>query len=345
MEPIIPAEMLAVEATGFGIDALQIETRPVPVPKAGEILVHLAAATLNYRDLALLTGTYRAGQQFGGTYVPGSDGCGRVVAIGAGVTRFAVGDRAVPTYTQGWIGGLPTPEMRAGQTLGLPLDGVLRSYIAVPAEAAVHPPDHLSDMEAATLPIAALTAWTTLHEGHVQPGSWVLTMGTGGVALFALQFAKLAGARVVAISSSEEKLARARVLGADATINYRDNPDWTPLVRQATGGRGVDIVVETAGELSKSVGAAAFGGFVGVIGFTGGHTGPFDVRAMIGSLPRMQGIATGSRSGFEAMNRAVSQHGLKPVVEHVFPFEQTVDAFALLRSGGHFGKIGIRIPG
>ncbi len=213
------AMMRAVEAEGFGLDKLRLVERPVPRPGPGEILIRVKAATLNDRDLAILKGSYKP--ELKPPFVPGSDACGEVVEAAPGVTRFKVGDRVVPTYTQGWIDGLPTPEQRASRTLGVPLSGVLQDYVAVAAEDAVSAPAHLSDVEAATLPIAALTAWSTLQEGRVKPGNWVLVEGTGGVALFALQFAKLAGARVLALSSSEEKLARARELGAAATINYR----------------------------------------------------------------------------------------------------------------------------
>ncbi|MEJ0068578.1 MAG: NAD(P)-dependent alcohol dehydrogenase [Pseudomonadota bacterium] len=335
--------MRAVEATGFSLDELRVVERPVPQPSRGEILVKVAAATLNYRDLAILKGTYKRDLAFSKPFIPCSDACGQVVAIGPDVTRFAVGDRVVPVYTQGWVGGRPSPEMRANRTLGIPLDGVLREYIAVPAEDAVPAPANLTDVEAASLPIAALTAWTTLREGGLNSSSWVLAMGTGGVALFGLQFAKLAGAQVAVISSSDEKLARARELGADATVNYRREVDWAPRVRQATGGRGIDIVLETAGTLARSLDAAAFGAFVGVIGFTAGHTAEFDLRQILGPMIRIQGIAVGSRSSFEAMNRAIVRHAMRPVIDQVFPLDRVRDAFALMERGGHFGKIGISV--
>jgi len=333
--------MRAVQAEGFGLDALRLVERPAPRPGPGEILVRVRAATLNYRDLAILKGSYKPDLKppFG----PGSDACGEVVEVAPGVTRFKVGDRVVPTYTQGWIDGLPTPEQRASRTLGVPLSGVLQDYVAVPAEDAVPAPAHLTDMEAATLPIAALTAWSTLQEGGIKPGAWVLVEGTGGVALFALQFAKLAGASVLALSSSEEKLARVRELGADATINYREIPEWGAAAKAAMGGRGADIVVETAGTLSQALQAAAFGGFVGVIGFVGGYRAEVDIRQLIGPMVRVQGIAVGSRTRFEAMNRAITTHRLKPVVEQVFPLERAADGFALMERGGHFGKIGVAL--
>jgi NADPH:quinone reductase-like Zn-dependent oxidoreductase len=334
--------MRAVEAGGFGLGALHLVERPVPRPGPGEIVVRVRAATLNYRDLAILKGSYKPDLK--PPFAPGSDASGEVVEVGPGVTRFKVGDRVVPTYTQGWIDGLPTPEQRVGRTLGVPLSGVLQDYIAVPAEDAVTPPAHLTDIEAATLPIAALTAWSTLQEGGVKAGDWVLVEGTGGVALFALQFAKLAGARVLVLSSSEQKLARARDLGADATINYREVPEWGTAGKAAMGGHGADIVVETAGStLAQALSAAAFGGFVGVIGFVGGYQAAIDIRQLIGPMVRIQGIAVGSRTRFEAMNRAIAAHELRPVVDQVFPLERAADAFALMERSGHFGKIAISL--
>ena len=334
--------MRVLEASAFAIDALSVAERPIPVPRRGEILVRIRAASLNYRDLAILTERYLP--QLPLPYVPASDCCGEIAAGGDDVKRFKVGDRVIPIYTQGWHDGLPTLELRTQRTLGAPLAGVLADYIVVPAEDAVAAPAHLSDEEAATLPIAALTAWSTLQEGSVKPGDTVLVQGTGGVALFALQFAKLAGARVIALSSSDEKLARAKALGADAGVNYRTTPDWEKAVRALTGGRGVEIVVETAGAtLDQSLAALAFGGFVGVVGFVAGYKAEIPIRALLGPMLRVQGIAVGSRARFEAMNRAIRLHGLKPVIDRVFPFAESADAFRHMRSGAHFGKVVIRM--
>ena len=331
-------KMRALEATDFSIDALRLGERPVPAPRRGEILVRVRAATLNYRDLVILTGQYLATLPM--PYVPASDACGEVVEIGEDVTRFKVGERVTPVYTQGWHDGMPTPEQRTKRTLGAPLTGVLQEYVVVPAEDAVAVPAELSDAEAATLPIAALTAWSTLAEGNIKSGDVVLVQGTGGVALFALQFAKLAGATVIATSSSDGKLARAKALGADVTINYRSTPDWHVAAREATGGRGVDIIVETAGgTLAKSLGALSFGGFIGVVGFVAGFEATIPVRALIGPMIRVQGIAVGSRARFEAMNRAIAKHKLRPVIDSSFPLEKAAEAFRHLKSGRHFGKI------
>ena len=334
--------MRALEAKDFSINALDLVERPVPKPRRGEILVRIRAASLNYRDLAILAQKYLPNLAL--PYVPASDACGEVVEVGEEVSRFKVGDRVTPIYTQGWHDGLPTLELRTQRTLGAPLAGVLQEYVAVPAEDAVSVPAHLSDGEAATLPIAALTAWSALQEGGIKPGDTVLVQGTGGVALFALQFARLAGARVIALSSSDEKLARARQLGADIGINYRTTSDWNVAVRDATQGKGVQIIVETAGAtLDKSLASLAFGGFVGIVGFVAGYKAEIPLRAMIGPMIRMQGIAVGSRARFEAMNRAITQHKLKPVVDSTFPLDRAADAFRRMEQGRHFGKIVVNL--
>ena len=334
--------MRAMEARDFSIDALKLGERPVPKARRGEILVRIKAASLNYRDLAILTQKYMATLPL--PYVPASDCGAEVVEVGEEVTRFKVGDRVTPLYTQGWHDGYPTPEQRTKRTLGAPLSGVLQDYVVVPAEDAVSIPSNLSDAEAATLPIAALTAWSTLQEGGIKTGDTVLVQGTGGVALFALQFAKIMGARVVALSSSDEKLGRAKQLGADVGINYRVTPGWGLAVKEATGGRGVDIIVETAGAtMEQSLAAVAFGGFIGIVGFVAGMKAEIPLRSIIGPMIRIQGIAVGSRARFEAMNRAIALHKLKPVVDSTFPLEKAADAFRHMEQGKHFGKVVISI--
>jgi len=334
--------MRAMEARDFSIDALKLGERPVPKARRGEILVRIKAASLNYRDLAILTQKYMATLPL--PYVPASDCGAEVVEVGEEVTRFKVGDRVTPLYTQGWHDGYPTPEQRTKRTLGAPLSGVLQDYVVVPAEDAVSIPSNLSDAEAATLPIAALTAWSTLQEGGIKTGDTVLVQGTGGVALFALQFAKIMGARVVALSSSDEKLGRAKQLGADVGINYRVTPGWGLAVKEATGGRGVDIIVETAGAtMEQSLAAVAFGGFIGIVGFVAGMKAEIPLRSIIGPMIRIQGIAVGSRARFEAMNRAIALHKLKPVVDSTFPLEKAAEAFRHMEQGKHFGKVVISI--
>ncbi len=334
----LPATMKGMAAHAFSLDAFKPVQLDVPRPQRGEILIKVTAASLNYRDLAVLGGNYIPGLPL--PLVPGSDACGVVVELGEGVTQWKVGDRVTPVYTQGWYDGKPTPQQRFRQTLGMPLTGVLQQYITVPAEEAVAAPSSLSDIEASTLPIAALTAWSALQEGGIKPGDTVLLQGTGGVSLFALQFAKAAGATVIITSSSDEKLQRARKLGADVTINYRTHTDWDVNVKEATSGRGVDIVVETAGAtLSKSLAATVFGGFVGVVGFVAGYEATIPLRQMIGPMIRVQGIAVGSKARFEQMNRAIQAHQIKPVLDREFALDDAQSAFQHLASGAHFGKV------
>jgi len=338
----VPNTMQAMAASAFSLDAIDAIELDVPQPRRGEILIRVSAVSLNYRDLAVLGGNYI--QNLTLPLVPASDACGFVVALGEGVTQWKIGDRVTPIYTQGWYDGKPTPQQRFRQTLGAPLSGVLQHYVAVPAEDAVMPPAMLSDVEASSLPIAALTAWTALQEGGIKPGDTVLLQGTGGVSLFALQFAKAAGAQVIITSSSDEKLERVRQLGADVGINYRSHPDWENQVKAVTQGRGVDIVVETGGSsLAQSLSCTAFGGFVGVVGFVAGFEATISLRQLIGPMIRVQGIAVGSRAGFAAMNRAIERHQIRPVLDREFAFSETRAAFKHLASGAHFGKVVINL--
>jgi len=330
--------MRVIEASEFKISSLQLTEREAPKPKHGEIMVKISSASLNYRDLAILDQSYMPNLKL--PYVPCSDCAGEVVEVGQGVKRFASGDRVVPVYTQGWYDGRPTLAQRTTQTLGAPLSGVLQEYIVIPEDEAVHSPKSLSDQEASTLPIAALTAWNTLQQGGIKAGDTVLLQGTGGVSIFALQFAKIFGAKVIITSSSDEKLKRAQALGADFCINYKKNPDWEKVAREMTDGRGADIVVETTGAtLSQSLAAVKFAGFIGVIGFVGGHEVKISVKTLIGPLVRVQGIATGSRSQLEELIRAIDCHQVKPVIDSIFPLEKAQEAFNHLKSGAHFGKI------
>jgi len=334
----IPTTMKAIEARSTSFSDLAPTELPVPAPKAGEILIRIKAASINYRDVVLVKGLYKPDIRF--PFVPLSDGSGEVVALGEGVTRFRVGDAVVPVFVQGWSSGTPIPERRASWTTGWPRTGMLQEYVAVPADDAVQKPANLSHAEAATLPIAALTAWSALTRGGVKSGDTVLVEGTGGVAIFALQFARVFGARVVAITSSDEKIARVKALGADAAVNYKTTPEWAPAVRATTGGRGVDIVVETAGStLPQALESLAFGGYVGVVGFLGGLETRLPNVPLIELLLRIEGIAVGSRQQFEDMNRAIEATGIKPVVDQVIPFDKAADAFTLMERGGHFGKI------
>lgn len=335
----LPETMRAVQAQAFSLDSLQMVQRPVPRPRRGEILLRVRAASLNYRDLAVLTQNHSPTLKT--PFVPVSDACAEVVELGEEVHRWHVGNRVMPVYTQGWHDGLPTAEMRAKRTLGAPLQGVLQDYLVVPAEDVVAAPASLSDSEASTLPIAGLTAWNALSEAGLRAGHTILVQGTGGVALFALQFAKASGATVIITSSSDQKLQRAKGLGADVAINYRTNPQWAQAVKDATGGRGADIIVETGGAtLSQSLSAAAFGGFVAVVGFVAGQEAKVGIRQLLAPMLRVQGIAVGSRARFESMCRVIETHGIKPVIDSQFALEDTTAAFRhLALSGGHFGKV------
>jgi len=327
----------------WSIDHLQRVERAEPVPKPGEVLIRLRAASLNFRDLFVLKRGYGAST---GTLplVPVSDGVGEVVALGEGVTRVAVGDRVSPMFFPDWIGGEPRAALLA-RILGGPLDGTMTELMAIDARSVSHVPAHLSDAEAATLPCAALTAWRALvTEGRVKAGDKVLVQGTGGVSLFALQFAKLLGAHVTVTSSSDAKLERAKALGADALVNYRKTPEWGPVVRELSGGEGVDHIVEVGGEqtLGQSLRAVRVGGTLSLIGVLSG--GKMDVRLgpIVTRAVRMQGVTVGSREDFEAMARAIDQHRVRPVVDKVFPFDDLRAAFDYLASGAQFGKICVR---
>ncbi len=324
----------------WSIDSLTLTERPDPEPGHGQALLRMKAASLNYRDLIV---TQRGYGRYTGELplIPLSDGVGEVVAVGPGVTRVAVGDRVCPIFNQFWISGPPTAEL-VGGTLGGPLDGVMADYMVVSAQGLVKVPDYLGDEEAATLPCAAVTAWSALvTHGEVKPGDRVLVQGTGGVSLFALQFAKLLGAEVIVTSSSDEKLQRAMVLGADHGINYRANPEWGKAALALSNGEGVDHIVEVGGEatLPESLRAIRPGGHISIIGVLSGGM----LNARIGLLvmrgARLQGITVGNRDGFAAMVRALAQHRLKPVIDEVFGFADLRPAMDRLAAGGHFGKI------
>ncbi|HQT76223.1 MAG: NAD(P)-dependent alcohol dehydrogenase [Rhodospirillales bacterium 20-64-7] len=325
-----------------GIDSLTMVEAETPHPARGQVLVRMRAASLNYRDLMIVQGRAARGAP-AADLVPLSDGAGEVVAVGPDVTRVKPGDRVAAAFMQSWIGGPIGPE-DAPSSLGGAIDGVLAEYKLFDHTGLVHIPDHLSFEQAATLPCAAVTAWNALFGGQpMLPGDSVLVLGTGGVSVFALQFAVAAGFTVVATSSSDAKLDTMRRLGATHGINYRTEPEWQDRVVALTGG-GVARVVEVGGPgtLGRSIAAARQGGEIGLIGVltTGGDISP--VTAMRKGLI-LRGIYVGSRQMFEAMNRAISTHKLEPVIDRVFPFEQAADAYRHLESQKHLGKIVIRI--
>ncbi len=328
---------------GWGMDHLVLSSRPDPRPGAGEVLLRMKAASLNYRDLVVPDRGYG---QYTGTLplIPISDGVGEVVEVGAGVSRVAVGDRVCPSFLQRWVGGDLNLERITG-SLGGPIDGVMADLMVLPEGGVCRVPEHLSDVQAATLPCAALTAWSALvTEGGLRAGDRLLVQGTGGVALFALQFAKMAGAHVTVISSSDDKLARARALGADAGINYRSEPEWARASRAITGGAGFDHILELGGEktLPQSLRCIRPGGTVSMIGVLSGGTMSASLGLIVTRQVRLQGITVGSRDGFEAMLRAIGQHRLEPIVDRVFDFAELKDAMAHLASGAHFGKVCLR---
>lgn len=327
----------------FGLENLRPAERPEPEPGPGELLLAVRAVSLNHRDLTTVEGFYNPKQPL--PLIPCSDAAAEVVAVGEGVDRFAPGDRVCPLFAQRWVAGEPERD-RLRSTLGGPLDGTLAERIVVPAEAAVAVPAHLTDEQAATLPCAALTAWSAVVTlGRTAPGDVVLVLGTGGVALFALQFARMAGARVIVTSSSDGKLERARELGAADGVNYRQEPAWARRVKELTGGRGADLVVEVggAGTLEQSLHAVRMGGTVAMIGALAGPAAPLSVIPILMRQVRVQGVLVGHREGFEAMNRAIEAHRLEPVVDRVFPFDQAPEAFRRLASGEHFGKVVVRV--
>lgn len=321
----------------YGIDNIKPAERPVPKAGPGQVLLKMKAASLNYRDLATVMGG-----RFPLPLVPCSDGCGVVEAVGEGVTRVKTGDRVAPLFFQGWFAGEPDPLAMGMTALGGPIDGCLAEYMVLSEQGVTKVPDFLTDEEVACLPCAGLTAWRSLIvEGNLKQGETVLVQGTGGVSIFALQFAKAAGATVIATSSSDEKLDRARKLGADHTINYKTHPNWAQEARKITGGRGVDHVVEVGGSgtFNQSIMAARTGGHVSVIGVLSGYTGDVPVVMIMASNLRVQGITVGSRVMFEEMNRSLEQNKLRPVIGETLPFSDTPKAFQLMQSQQHFGKI------
>jgi NADPH:quinone reductase-like Zn-dependent oxidoreductase len=327
----------------FGLDSLKRADRTDPSPGPGQVVVRVRAVSLNYRDLLVVKGQYDPRMQL--PRVPCSDGAGEVAAVGPGVSRVRPGDRVVGMFMQNWLDGEPTAA-KSRAALGGDVDGMLAEQVALSAEGVSKFPEHLSYEEASTLPCAALTAWNALMvQGGLKAGETVLLQGTGGVSVFALQFAKMAGARVLITSSSDAKLARARELGADEGVNYKTTPDWDRRARELTGGVGVDHVVEVggAGTLNRSLRAVRTGGHVALIGVLAGAGGPVDTVLILHRVVRLLGVYVGSRVMFEGMSRAIAVNKTKPVIDRVFPFDQAAEAFRLMEGGGHFGKIVIRV--
>ena len=324
-----------------GIDALELAEREAGEPGPGEVKVRVRASSLNYRDLATVLDPVSRGFPF--PRIPNSDAAGEITALGAGVSNLKVGDRVASCFFQSWQDGACS-QAAMDSALGGAVDGVLCEEAVLQAGGVVPVPEHLSYSEAATLPCAALTAWHALIEAaRLKAGDTVLLLGTGGVSIFALQIARMSGARAIITSSSEEKLARARDLGAWQTINYRTTPDWETAVLDLTDGTGVDATVEVggAGTLEKSIAATRVAGTISLIGvLTGGQINP--VMIMRKSI-RLRGIYVGSRRMFLDMNAAFSAQKLKPVIDQTFGFEDARAAFHAMQAAGHFGKIVVEL--
>jgi NADPH:quinone reductase-like Zn-dependent oxidoreductase len=334
--------MRAVAVEKFALDSLTLHERPDPRPGPGEVLIRVRAASLNYRDLLIAKGLYNPKLPL--PLVPCSDGAGEVSAVGPGVSRVKVGDRVAGTFFPRWIDG-EISDAKTRPALGADPPGMLAEQVVLPDQGVVPFPDHLTFEEASTLPCAALTAWNALSgDGGVLPGETVLLQGTGGVSLFALQFAKLAGARIIITSGHDAKLKRAIDMGASDGVNYKSVPAWGDRARELTGKVGVDHVIEVggAGTLDQSLRAVRAGGRISLIGVLSG-TGTMNPLPILMKAVRVRGIFVGSRAMFEAMNRAVALHKLRPVIDRVFPLDEFRAAFAHLESGAHFGKVCIRL--
>lgn len=327
-----------------GIENLSVVDMPEPEPGPGEVKVRLRASSLNYRDLVTVEGGYGSKQKQSGL-IPLSDGAGEVVAVGEGAGVYQPGDRVTPVFFPNWQGGEPSAHGQA-LALGGSVHGCAAEFGCFPESAVVPTPDTLSDAEAASTVCAGLTAWQAVVEkGGIRPGDWVLTQGTGGVSIFALQFAKAMGARVIATTSSDVKAARLEELGADHVLNYLDITDWGKAAKSLTGGAGVDLVVEVggAGTLTQSLKSIRIGGTVAMIGILAGQSDQVNMGYVLMTNSRIQGITVGSREMHQRMYRAMEAHGIRPVISDSFALADISDALAHQKAGRHFGKIAIEI--
>jgi len=329
-------------AAPWGLDAIKVVELPDPKPGPGQVLVRMKAVSLNYRDLLMINGMYgRGAASTTDVITPFSDGCGVVEAVGEGVTRFKAGDRVATLFFQGWISGPPALE-KVVTALGFPIPGAGAELQTFSEQGLSKVPEFLSDQEVATLPCAALTAWRGLFvDARLEPGDTVVLQGTGGVSIFGLQFAHAAGLRTLITSSSDEKLARAKELGADHVVNYKTTPAWSGPVREATHGRGADFIMEVGGggTIQESMKAIKIGGHIAIIGVVAGAGDPFNPASLIGNSAKLQGLSVGSRDMFEAMARMIDLKKIFPVVDKVYPFTEAKAAFAAMAAGEHFGKI------
>jgi NADPH:quinone reductase-like Zn-dependent oxidoreductase len=328
---------------GAGIDALAVVDRPVPKPQYRQVLVKVAACSLNYRDLGITRGTYRMPVRE--NVVPLSDGAGEVVEVGPGVTRVKTGDKVAGCFFQRWVGGEPSPTLQAS-ALGGALDGMLAEFAVLEEDGVVKIPAHLSLEEGATLPCAGVTAWDAImNHAKLIAGQSVLLLGTGGVSIFGLQLAHAMGIIAIVTSSSDAKLARAKALGAACGINYKTTPDWDKAAVEFTGGRGVDHVLEVGGgaTLTRSFGAIRHGGKISIIGSVSGGATELNPGLIFSKRANVQGISVGSMQMFEAMNAAIAANKIKPTIDRVFGFDEVKAAFNHMAAGAHFGKIVVRV--
>lgn len=330
----------------WNLEHVQPGTRPDPVAGPGEVIVEMAAAAVNFRDTVMVRRGY--GRLSGELpLIVLGDGAGRVVETGAGVTRVKAGDLVCPIFAQSWISG-PFKAEHGRSALGGPLDGVMQEYMRLSEQSVVKAPAQFTALQAATLPCAAVTAWSAVVGNGVKAGDVVVTQGTGGVSLFAMQFAHALGATAIITSSSDAKLERAKAMGADVTINYRTHPEWHREVRKLTDGRGADLVVELGGAetLEESLRAVRPSGTVALIGVLSGGIAPLNLGRVVTQYVRLQGVTVGSRDNFEDMVRAIDKHRLVPGIDdRVYGFDETAAAIGAIGAGGHFGKICIDFTG
>ena len=334
--------MKAWRIASFGIENLAHDDIPTPRPGPGEVLVAVQAVSLNYRDLMMVKGKYNPRLQL--PRIPCSDGAGVVAAVGEGVTTVREGDRVAGIFMQNWMEGPATVAKQKG-ALGGDIDGMLAEFVVLPETGVVPVPEHLTPEESASLPCAGVTAWNAVVKaGAVRPGQTILIQGTGGVSVFALQFGKMLGARVIGTSSSDDKLARAASLGLSAGTNYRQHPDWDKWALEQTG-PGVDLVVEVGGTgtFAKSLEAVRIGGTIAQIGVLAAREEALNIRPILHKQIAIRGIYVGSRADFLEMNQGISQTAMKPVIDHIYDFGEARGAFESMESGAHFGKIVIRI--
>ncbi|SJN12558.1 Alcohol dehydrogenase [Halomonas citrativorans] len=327
----------------FGLDNLVLGDTATPEPKAGELLVKVGAVSLNFRDKAIVDGIYEP-HMVPKPLIPVSDASGTVVAVGEGVTRFTVGDRVNSHLYSRWLDGEPGPN-EPDYCFGSPLPGGLAEYMIIHEESAVRAPDNMSDEEASTLPIAALTAWYSLVDfGQIQPGQTVLVQGTGGVSIFAVQLATALGAKVIITSSRDDNLEAVKKLGAVAGVNYRTNPRWEEEVLKLTDGKGVDLLLDVAGGegLNQSIAATKAAGKIAQIGFLTGQTTTLNLMPLIFRQTTIRGIAVAPRSSFDRMNDFLNQHAIRPVIDHVYSFDEAPQAYEHLARGA-FGKVVIKV--